>query len=184
LGKEVLDAVENFFMLRWNFNLPPRFLSAAMKWRCYAPTFRDSSKPCGNGFVYSVGPRTKTRARGPRLAPQTCGNARYARWPPHPFKPDPSGGYSRTLLETDEDPNFKIVIRDFSFPPDRQSHTITLPSGAFLHLISGQAEISIARQRSPLSPVARTPVAAGSPIDVVNDGEHAVVVRVLIVQAK
>ena len=104
--------------------------------------------------------------------------------PPHPFKPDPSGGYSRTLLETDEDPNFKIVIRDFSFPPDRQSHTITLPSGAFLHLISGQAEISIARQRSPLSPVARTPVAAGSPIDVVNNGEHAVVVRVLIVQAK
>lgn len=104
--------------------------------------------------------------------------------PPHPFEPDPSGGLSRTIFETDEDPNFKLVIRDFSFPPDQKPHTITLPSAAFLHLLSGSGEISIAKQRLALTPAARTAVPAGAPIEVVNGGEQPVVVRALIVEAK
>jgi quercetin dioxygenase-like cupin family protein len=104
--------------------------------------------------------------------------------PPHPFEPDPSGGFSRTIFETDEDPNFKLIIRDFSFPPDQKPHTITLPSAAFLHLLSGPDEISIAKQRLTLTPVARTAVPAGAPIEVVNSGEQPVVVRALIVEAK
>jgi hypothetical protein len=103
---------------------------------------------------------------------------------PHPFEPDPSGGFSRTVFETDEDPNFKLSIRDFSFPPDRQTHTITLSSAAFLHTFGEQTEISIAKKRVALSPLVRTVVPAGAPIDVVNNGEQAVVVRVLIVEAK
>src|SRR5262245_4888188 len=102
----------------------------------------------------------------------------------HLFVSDPSGVFSRTLFETDDNPNFKLVIRDFSIPPDRQTHTVTLPSGAFLHLLDEPSEISIAKQRLALRAGARTAVPAGAPIDVVNNGERAVVVRVLIVEAK
>lgn len=104
--------------------------------------------------------------------------------PPHPFEADLSGGFSRTIFETDEDPNFNLIIRDFSFPPDRQPHTVTLPSAAFLHFLSGQGEISIAKKPLALTGAARMPVPAGAPIDVVNNGEQAVVVRALIVEAK
>jgi len=104
--------------------------------------------------------------------------------PSHSFEPEPSGGLSRTIFETDDDPNFKLVIRDFSFPPDQKPHTITLPSTAVLHLLSGAGEISIAKQRLTLTPVARTAVPAGTPIEVVNSGEQLVVVRALIVEAK
>jgi quercetin dioxygenase-like cupin family protein len=104
--------------------------------------------------------------------------------PSHPFVSDPSGGFSRAIFETDDHPDFKLVIRDFAFPPDRQPHTVTFPSGAFIQILSGKAEVSIAEQRLTLSPVAGTAVPAGAPIEVVNNGEHAVVVRVLIVEAK
>jgi len=103
---------------------------------------------------------------------------------PHAFEPDPSGGLSRTIFETDGDPNFKLVIRDFSFPPDRQSHTVTLPSTAFLHLLSGPGEISIAKQRLSLTPVARTVVPAGAAIEILNSGEQPTVVRALILEGK
>ena len=104
--------------------------------------------------------------------------------PPHPFVLDPSGGFSRTVFETDEDPNFKITIRDFSFPPDRYTHTLSLPFAAFLHLLSGPGEISIAKKRLALTPTARTAVPANTVIEVVNNGEHGTVVRALIVEAK
>jgi hypothetical protein len=104
--------------------------------------------------------------------------------PPHPFEPDPSGGFSRTIFETDEDPNFKLIIRDFSFPPDGKPHVVTLASTAVLHLLSGTGEISIAKQRLAMTPVARTVVPAGAPIEAVNSGEQHVVVRALIVEAK
>jgi hypothetical protein len=103
---------------------------------------------------------------------------------PHPFASDPSGGFSRTLFETDEDPNFKLVIRDFSFPPDRQTHTVSLPSAALLHILGEPAEISIANQRLALTSGARTAVPAGAPIGVMNNGERAVVVRALIIEFK
>ena len=104
--------------------------------------------------------------------------------PPHPFVSDPSGGFSRTIFQTDENPDFKIIIRDFSFPPDQQKHTVTLPAGAFLHILGKGAEISIANQRQALTAGARTPVPAGAPIDVVNKGEQHVIIRAVIVEAK
>jgi hypothetical protein len=103
----------------------------------------------------------------------------------HRFSVGPSGVLSRTVFETDEDPNFRLIIRDFSFPPDKQPHTIALPSAAVLHLLSGKAEISVAKQRLGLTPLARTPpVPAGAPIEVVNSGESPVILRGLIVEAK
>jgi quercetin dioxygenase-like cupin family protein len=138
----------------------------------------------GGGVAGAQEPQLAAEGRGllPPLAemPATLGGTP----PPHPFVRDPSGGFSRTIFETDEDPNFKLVIRDFSFPPDRQTHTVTLPSGAFLHILGGKGEISIAKKPLPLTAAARTAVPAGAPIDVVNNGEQPVVVRALIVEAK
>jgi quercetin dioxygenase-like cupin family protein len=103
---------------------------------------------------------------------------------PHRFSVNPSGVLSRTVFETDEDPNFRLIIRDFSFPPDKQPHTVTLPSAAFLHVLSGKGEISVAKQRVELTPLARTRVPAGAAIEVVNSGESPVILRGLIVEAK
>jgi quercetin dioxygenase-like cupin family protein len=101
------------------------------------------------------------------------------------FSVDPSGGLSRTVFETDEDPNFRLIFRDFSFPPDKQPQTVTLPSAAFLHVLSGNGQISVAKQKVELTPLARTPaVPIGAPIEVVNNGDYPMVVRGLIVEAK
>ena len=101
------------------------------------------------------------------------------------FTLDPSGGLSRTIFETDEDPNFRLIFQDFSFPPDKQPRTITLPSAAFLHVLSGKGGISVAKQTVELTPLARTPaIPAGAPIEVVNSGEYPVVLRGLVVEAK
>jgi quercetin dioxygenase-like cupin family protein len=101
------------------------------------------------------------------------------------FSVDPSGELSRTIFETDEDPNFRLVFRDFSFPPDKQPHPVTLPSAAFLHALSGNAQISIAKQKVELTPLGRAPaVPAGAPIEVVNGGDYPMVVRALTVEAK
>jgi quercetin dioxygenase-like cupin family protein len=116
----------------------------------------------------------------PAEVPATLGGAP----PPHPFLLDPSGGFSRTIFETDENPNFELVIQDFSFPPGRLPHTLTLPSGAFLHLLSGEGEVSIANQRVVLSARSRTAVPPGASIAVVNNGDYPVLVRALIVKAK
>lgn len=103
----------------------------------------------------------------------------------HRFSVGPSGVLSRTVFETDEDPNFELIFQDFSFPPDKQPHALTLPSAAVLHLLSGTAELSVAKQRMEFTNLARTPpVPAGAPIEVVNGGEYPVVVRALIVEAK
>ena len=56
--------------------------------------------------------------------------------PTHSFWRDPSGGLSRIIFETDENPDFRLIIRDFSFPPDKQPHTIALPFAAFFHVLS------------------------------------------------
>lgn len=103
---------------------------------------------------------------------------------PGQFAPDPSGGLSRTVFETKLSPDFNIIIRDFSFPPDRQAHTLTLPSAAFVHVLSGEGDVNIAKRSTALSRLARTPVERNAPIEVVNNGEYPLIVRALIVEAK
>jgi hypothetical protein len=104
--------------------------------------------------------------------------------PPHPLARDPSGALSRTIFETDDDPNFKILIQDFSFPPDRHPHVITFPSGVFLHFFGEPIEIKIAGQPLGLRAGERTAAAADTQIEVVNSGKRAIVVRALMVKAK
>ena len=104
--------------------------------------------------------------------------------PPHVFAPDPSGAFSRTIFETDEDPDFRIIVREYSFPPDKQKHTVILSSGAFARLVSGPGEMTIANNRLDLSSIARASLAANTPIEVTNNGEQPIVVRVLIMEAK
>jgi quercetin dioxygenase-like cupin family protein len=103
---------------------------------------------------------------------------------PQSFLPDPSGGFSRTIFETDVSPDFKITIRDFAFPPDGQPHPVSLPSSAFVHLLSGEGAISIAKKPLELAPGARSPVPAGAPIEVVNNGQSPMVIRALVIEAK
>jgi quercetin dioxygenase-like cupin family protein len=103
----------------------------------------------------------------------------------HRFSVGPSGVLSRTIFETDDDPNFRLIFQDFSFPPDKRPHALTLPSAAFLHVLSGKGEISVAKQRVELTPLGRTPaVPAGAPIEVTNSGDYPMVLRGLIVEAK
>jgi quercetin dioxygenase-like cupin family protein len=104
--------------------------------------------------------------------------------PAHVFEPDASGAFSRTIFSTDDDPDFNIRIREYSFPPDRQTHTVTLPSAAFIHLLSGSGRISVGKKPLDVSAAARSAVPAGVPIDVATDGDDPLVVRALIVEAK
>jgi quercetin dioxygenase-like cupin family protein len=104
--------------------------------------------------------------------------------PPHVFQPDPSGGFSRIVFGTDGHPDFKLVIREFSFPPGGQVHTITLPESAVVHLLGGPGTISIAKQRLSLSPVERVAVPSGAPLEITNSGEQHVVVRALMLEVK
>ena len=104
--------------------------------------------------------------------------------PSRPFVVDASGGVSRIIFETGENPDFKIVIRDYSIPPDRQTHTVALPTGALLHVLSGQGEIRVGENRLALTTAARFAAPPGTPLSVANNGEHPVVVRALILEAK
>jgi hypothetical protein len=92
--------------------------------------------------------------------------------------------FARTIFETDDDPDFKITIREFSFPPDRKKHTVVFPSGAFARLLGGAGEITLSNNPLNLSSIARAAVPAGAPIEVVNDGNSPVIVRTLILEAK
>lgn len=103
--------------------------------------------------------------------------------PPHPFVSDPSGGYSSVLFQSTEDPNFNVTIRDYSFPPDQQAHTLTLPTGALLQTRSDTGEISIAKERVPAA-TARIAVPAGAPVEVTASGDTAAVVRVYSFETK
>jgi hypothetical protein len=131
------------------------------------------------------------QAQEPRLAPEGRGLLpkqmetipQEQPAPPYVFKADPSGGLSRTILETDEEPNFRLIIREFSFRPDRQAHTLTLPAGALVQFPNGPVEISVATKRLE-APGTSMAVPAGAPIEVLNNGEYPVGLRAIILEAK
>lgn len=104
--------------------------------------------------------------------------------PPNPFVQEASGVFSRVVFETDEDPNFTITIRDYSFPPDGQPHNVTLPAAALLQLRGQLPEIGLAGQQVKLTAGARTVLPAGAGLTVTNTGEQAAVVRAVILEAK
>lgn len=130
------------------------------------------------------GERLATEGRGVVRAPSEMPTTFGGPPPEHPFVSDRSGTFSRTIFETDEDPNFRLVIRDFSFPPDRRTRTVTLPFAAFVHFLGEPGETTIAGHRAAVTSTARMAVPAGTPIEVMNPGEQPVVMRVLIVEAK
>jgi hypothetical protein len=134
--------------------------------------------------VSAFGEEPKLAPEGRGLLPRPSPTTPEGPTPAHSFLRDPSGGFSRTIYETDVNPDFKITIRDFSFPPDKETHTVTLASGAFIHLLGAHGDISVANKRLELAPMSRTAVPAGASIQVVNNGEYSVVVRALILEAK
>jgi hypothetical protein len=136
------------------------------------------------GTACAQNPKLAPEGRGelaqPAEAPAKLGGVS----PSHVFAPDASGAFSRTIFVTSEDPDFTITIRDYSFPPDKQKHTIVLPSGAFAYWISGSGDMTVAKNRMDLSSIARASLPANAPIEVTNNGEEPIVVRMLIVEVK
>jgi quercetin dioxygenase-like cupin family protein len=100
------------------------------------------------------------------------------------FVSDASGVASRLIFQSDEDPNFKILIVDISFPPDQRTHDISLQSGAFVHLLDGEGDVTIAGQRVTLSRFERSTVPPGARLQVVNGSNYPVIIRALLVEDK
>lgn len=104
--------------------------------------------------------------------------------PAHPFVLQPGGWFSRVIFETDEAPDFRIVIHDYFFPPDRQIHAVTLPAGGLLHLLSGGGSIRLSDHQLPLAGAVRTAVPPRAPLSVLNNGAAPLVLRVLSLEPK
>jgi quercetin dioxygenase-like cupin family protein len=95
-----------------------------------------------------------------------------------------SSGVTWRTVFSDESPDFKVVIVDVSFPPDQQPHSISPQSGAFVHLLDGEGEFTVAKQPMTLTRFDRKAVPPGTPIEVVNRSNHPVIIRALLVEAK
>jgi hypothetical protein len=138
----------------------------------------------GNGTSGQDAPKLAREGVGllpePTETPATLGGTP----PANPFVSDPSGGFSRIVFQTDESPDFKIIIRDYAILPDQQTHTLSLPSGALLHVLSGQGNVRVGQNRLELTTAARTMAPPGATLNVENSGKNPVVVRALILEAK
>ncbi len=104
--------------------------------------------------------------------------------PVHPFELDASGTLSRTLFESNEDPNFKVVIRDVSVLPGQQVQTLNLNATALVQPRGGAAEVTVANQKAEPAGTARLMAAPGTPIGVVNRGARDSIVRIYSFEAK
>lgn len=117
---------------------------------------------------------------GPAQTPATLAGAP----PAHPFELDASGTLSRTLFESNEDPNFKVVIRDVSVLPGQQVQTLNLNATALVEPRGGAAEVTIANQKTEPAAAARLMAPAGTPIGIVNRGTGDSIVRIYSFEAK
>jgi hypothetical protein len=148
---------------------------------------RSAALAIGLAGIVSVaawGQELAPQGGGPLPEPSTVPTTLGGIPPEHPFEPDPSGALARTVFATDQDANFKLTIREYSFPPGNQTRTLTLPAAAVLQNRSALGEVSVAKQAVDLSGTARVAVAPGAPIDVTNNGDRAVVLRTIIVEPK
>lgn len=104
--------------------------------------------------------------------------------PARPFEPDASGGFSRIVFSSEEDPNFKVIIREYAFPPDNKAHVVTLRAAALVHVLGEGVSIAVAKEPLELKAGARATVPANTPIEVTNRGEREVVIRFLTFEGK
>ncbi len=100
------------------------------------------------------------------------------------YSPDAAGGLSRVIFETDEDPNFKITIRDFLILPNGKTNLLTSPAAMFVHFLSAPGEVKIAGQPMAFAAGQRIAVAARSPLEVTVKGGRTAVLRAVILQPK
>jgi hypothetical protein len=131
-------------------------------------------------------------AQEPQLAPEGAGllpepseEAALGGTPAaHPFEPDASGGFSRIVFSSEEDPNFKVVIREYAFPPDNKPHVVTLRAAAVVHVLGEGVSVAVAKAPLELKAAARATVPANTPIEVTNRGEREVVIRFITLEGK
>jgi hypothetical protein len=131
----------------------------------------------GQPAAPSAGPAPSFQVEELPPAPPASALANY-------FVPDVAGGLSRVIFETDEDPNFKITIRDFLILPNGKTNLLTSPAAMFVHFQSATGEVKIADQLMPLAAGQRAAVAARTPLEVTVKGGRAAVLRAVILQPK
>jgi hypothetical protein len=136
-----------------------------------------------SGAAWGQEPKLAAEGRGllpgPATMPTRFEGVAIAR----PFERDASGTLSRIVFESDEDPNFKVVIRDVSVPPDRQAHTLALPAQAMLQRRTGSAEFTIDKKRAEL-PTAIMTVSPSQSVELLNTADKNSVVRIYRFEAK
>jgi hypothetical protein len=146
---------------------------------------RDAVLAMGAGTP-AFGQDTELAAQGQGLLPgpaQTPG-ALDGALPVHPFELDPSGILSRILFESDEDPNFRVVIRDVSVLPGQQLQTRNLNATALVQPRGGTAEVTVANQKAESAGATRLMAPAGAPIAIINRGPSESVIRIYSFEAK
>jgi len=132
------------------------------------------------------------RADDPQLAPEGIGLLPPPQAPgtlltsnvAHPFLPDPSGGFSRVVFQTDAAPDFRIVIRDYSFPAGAAPRTMTLPAGSLLHVLHGAGHVVVGTTTLALATAPRAVAAAGTAVQITSTGAHPLVLRVVSLEQK
>jgi hypothetical protein len=100
------------------------------------------------------------------------------------FLTDAAGSLSRVIFETDEDPDFKITIRDFLILPNGKANLLTSPAAMFVHFLGATSEVKIASQVMAFDAGQRAAIAARTPLEVTVKGGRAAVLRALILQPK
>lgn len=98
------------------------------------------------------------------------------------FKFDSSGELSRMVYQTNEDPHFNVVVRDFSIPPDGKNHRLTFTVTSMLQIHGDLAKISVDSQEIALPDTQNIAVTPGATVDVVNSGKREAVISVIAVE--
>jgi hypothetical protein len=102
----------------------------------------------------------------------------------HPFLSDAAGGFSRVVFESSDAPDFKVTIREFSFPPSQPIQTLRLSVGGIVHVLSGEGAVLVGNVRLAVNAAARAVITSGTTLSVANTGQQPLTFRVLSVDPK
>jgi hypothetical protein len=101
------------------------------------------------------------------------------------YKSDASSGlFSRSVYENAEDPNFGVIIRDISIPPDNQSHKFSLTNVALLTAQGDLPKLVVNGQQTMFAAGSSITVTAGDVIEATNSSKRAVAVRVIEIERR
>jgi hypothetical protein len=103
----------------------------------------------------------------------------------HPFQSvagEPAA--TRVLFQGPGPNNTQVTIRELLIGPKGQVHLNALPGPALIDTRSGTGSLRAGDRSGPLQIATATSVAPGVPIELRNDGEDALVLRLYVVEAR